>query len=346
MDRYKVLIQSNSSEHQTTGKLCSDLAEELTAEGFEVKLLLRSLPNGIRPKIKRLVRLVLGSRQQLLQYDALIVHSALSLSLIDIIMARFMKKPVIAFVWDLYPESTVQAGTMRNPLVVSLYWVTERIGLRLASFIFVPTIDYLPYLERYARKTSTYPLWPGTTIMDPRGVAGEPTNQLRLVFAGQINAIRGIGNAMTQLCDLFPNEKVHLDVFSSDALPDDLCNLAREYPGFTVESRGFVAREVLLNELGGYDFGLVAIDKSFTLPAFPSKITTYMAAGLPFLYFGPGMKEVTNLASAPRIGVLLSDAKERGLVELRVGNEEFSHGRQSYLDKVRSARFELVRQLR
>jgi len=262
----------------------------------------------------------------------------------EILIAKLTGIPVVAFVWDIYPASTVEAGNMRDSRVIWLYALTETIGLRAANVILVPSEDYIPHLERYKSKVKVHPLWLNGNSADFVGqkVAG----QVKLVFAGQINAIRGIAQTLQAVRRLVPDEKIVLDIFSADKLTEDVLSQASRDSQLIIRHQGFLAREHLLPRLMEYDFGVVAINHRFSLPAFPSKILTYVASGLPFLYSGPHMSGVAELAATPCVGIVLEGRENRGQDLLSIRSEEFEAGRVNYYTKVAEAEGSLLGFLR
>lgn len=80
---------------------------------------------------------------------------------------------------------------------------------------------------------------------------------------------------------------VEFNIFSADMMPDRLHFLISGSGTCTIRHHGFVPSDRLQTTLAEMDFGLVALDKSYDLPAFPSKIMAYTCAGLPILLDGP-----------------------------------------------------------
>lgn len=337
----KVMLQSNGSAEQTTGALFLSLRDRLSEHGLECHLVLRSLPKGVGPKLRSMGRLLASSVENIRNSDVLLVHSALSLSLPDILIAKVMRKKVIAFVWDIYPASTIEAGNLNNPAARVIYGLTEWFGLRAADRILVPSSDYLPYLSRFGYKSAVHPLWASAGLQETRIGRSTETNELRLVFAGQINAIRGIEGALTSLCEALPNRVITLDVFSKDGLPDEVVSATDKFRNLRVSHRGFVPQDKLAEELGSFDFGLVALSPEFTLPSFPSKIMAYISTGLPVLYWGPSRKGLIEALDAFNIGVHLEE-NSFSADSLSIEHDAFLTGRSRYFEEILSCERDLV----
>ncbi|MBB1020059.1 glycosyltransferase family 4 protein [Dietzia sp. E1] len=336
----KVLMQSNGSLGQTTGALFSSLRDRLAKRGVDCELDLRALPPGILPKFPAMANRLFSGAKKVRGIDVLMVHSAVSLSLPEIILAKLMGKTVVSYIWDIYPESTIAAGGLRNPFTRLMYGVTEKIGIGLSDLVLVPSDDYLDSLHSSRHKTWVHPLWP---VSSARSVESRDSNAspAKIVFAGQINSIRGIGPAIIRLACMYPAVQLQLDVFSKDRLPDDL-SAGQALPGnLLVNHKGFRPQKELEVQLPEYDFGLVAISDEFPLPAFPSKALTYMMAGLPIIYSGPHQAALVSTIKSLDLGLYLNG--DGGLPQgLPYAGSEFEQGRDEYLRRVSVAEARLV----
>lgn len=338
----RLAIYGNGTVQDGTGRLLSSLASELGELGIDVTFRLRGAPRGVLPKIKWMLSGIARDAGHLRGADVIIVHTALSLNIPLLLLAQLMKRPVVGFAWDVYPESTRAAGKLTNPAVLALYGIAERLGYLLCDVLLVPSDDYIPHLPgRAAKKSLAFPMW----VTDfPRALNALPPagTYTKLAFAGQINSIRGIGGAVGELLSAYPEHEFHLSVYSADPLPDDLVELERQSERLVVRHGGYLSPDDLRKELASQDFGLVALDPAFALPAFPSKIMTYIAVGIPVLYSGPSFPGIIQFFQQSRLGARVVQGKVPDLEALRL---DYPHARQKYLSQ-RTGQFEeLVRLL-
>ncbi|QKE85632.1 glycosyltransferase [Arthrobacter sp. NEB 688] len=270
--------------------------------------MLRAFPRGVRSKLVALPRTELQNLRRLWRSDVLVVHTALSLSLVAIVAARLLKRPVVAFVWDIYPASTRIAGNIRNPVLLRMYDVMERAATRSATRLLVPSEDYLPFLPRAARSRALlYPLWPTGPMTGETSVRDWPVPVLSVAFAGQINGIRGLDGAVRQTLESAPEGVgVQLHIYSKDPTPDVLEQMAESDRRLSVVHHGFMGARELETELTTHHLGLVTLDPAFDLPAFPSKIAAYLSAGLPVLYVGRRMPALERVLTEAGIGGVAS----------------------------------------
>jgi hypothetical protein len=342
--RRRVLMLANSDEQQTTGRLIEALAAGLRRHGHEVVTTLRTFPRGVRGKLHAMIGTELHTARTLARADVLIVHTALTLSLIPMLVARTMRRPVVALVWDIYPGSSRLSGNIKSPALLWLYGLAERLGYRLASTLVVLSDDYRRALPR-RNKVRDLPPWPCDPIRPIElGVKHHP-GVLRIGFAGQVNNIRGLERGLHSLLDSWTGERIELHVFSRDRCPNTLRQLADAEPRTTVVEHGFLAPELLQQQLQLLDLGWVCLDPLFAMPAFPSKTMAYLSAGIPILYSGPRMPALEHWLDHNGLGLTArpgQDLSPSALDELR---RTFPAARSAYLARMEHEWFDLGRLL-
>lgn len=301
----RVKMQCNGTAHQTTGILFSDLASMLESRGIDVELEMRDFPVGVLRKIGVLTSRVARSWRSAKNCDAIVVHTALSLSLPEIIFARLRRIPVVAFVWDIYPASTKAAGSLTNPIVLAAYSLSEKLAFYLVNRSLVPSEDYFEWVPGHKKNVTLFPLWPRGGVRQCRA-APTHDDEIVIAFAGQINSLRGIEYAVELIRERIPNCSIKIDVFSKDKLPASLGEATEHEGNLAIRRLGFVEPSEIGAVLSTYDFGLVSLDPSFALPSFPSKILTYLSAGIPVLYCGPAYSGLEKLVSAYGLGIFLT----------------------------------------
>jgi hypothetical protein len=327
----RFLMISNSSSHQTTARLTAVLSDRLREKGHPTQLQLRALPRGIVPKLRSLLVSELQNIALIRRADVVVVHTPLALSLLTLFSARLLRRSVLSFIWDLHPESNRLIGTMRNPLLLRLFWLLERLGLFLSSRLLISTEDYRPFLGPLGRKARVVPIWP----CDPVTQVGSPpedrdVDTLRIGFAGQINSIRGLAEGISKVLDSWQGTKVELHLFSGDACPEPLVRRASCDPRLVIVEYGFVDPVQLQQHLAELDLGWVCLDSSFRLPAFPSKIMAYLCAGLPVLYTGPALPALCCWLATHQLGIATAPGRVLGELEIADLRRDFESRRAAY----------------
>lgn len=337
----RVRLVSNGSPTQTTARLFATLADGLRLHGHSVEFTMRQLPRGIWPKLKTLPGAEAANARRMWRIDVFIVHTPLALSVLSILIARMMGRRVVAFVWDLHPESTRIVGNLRNPILLSGYWLLERMALALASSIVIPSTDYAPAVRRWQHKVRTVPLWPCDSVApvenpEPRIDAGD----LHVGFAGQINGIRALAPGVETLLGAWKGDRLRLHLFSKDDCPDDLAALAARSDRLEIVHHGEVAPEILQKELRNLDAGWVSLDPDFDLPAFPSKALAYICAGIPVLFNGPPLRGYREWLKGSGLGICI-DESPFGPADLRALADGFAASREAYFSVMEERWFEV-----
>lgn len=312
--RGRFLLLTNTSRRDTTGRLMAALAERLGRRG-EAALIELRLPSGIRRKLARAVLPRLAIWRAVLRADVLMIHTSVVFSAAYALAARLMGKRLVVFFWDLYPEPLIESGFVRDgPAIRSMGWVERRV-VGLAHAVFVPTADYLraPQVARLPRAgvLAMWPYLPAERLpAPPEGAA------LRIGFAGAINPIRDLEGALRAL-GRAAEGPVEVSVWSPDPFrPEGLPANVK------VDHRGYVGQDELTRALAGMDAGLVCLDPGFRWPSFPSKIFSYVCAGLPVVFRGPPAPALRGLLRDTGVGIALDpDTRAIGpaLREMRAG---------------------------
>jgi hypothetical protein len=326
----RFLMISNSSSHQTTARLTSVLSDRLRDQGHPTQVRLRALPRGIVPKLRSLLVSELQNVALIRRADVVVVHTPLALSLLTLFSARLLGRSVLSFIWDLHPESNRLIGTMRNPLLLNLFWLLERAGLLLSSRLLISTEDYRPFLGALGWKARVVPIWPCDPVVELSPPEDRDVGTLRIGFAGQINSIRGLAEGIDEVLDSWQGKKVELHLFSGDASPERLVQRASSDPRLRIVEHGFVDPIHLQRHLAELDLGWVCLDSSFRLPAFPSKIMAYLCAGLPVLYTGPALPALSRWLTTHRLGVATSPGGALGQREIADLRRNFEGRRAAY----------------
>lgn len=300
--RKRILMLCNGSAEQTTSLLFASLGNRIR-ERHDVCLRLRTLPRGVFSKMPMLIATEIANIRSAIRSDVILVHSSLSLSLITILFFRMLGRPIHAFIWDFYPESTRMTGTIRNGLLLWLYAQTERFCYSCASRIYVPSQDYadFPALKGW-NKVRLMPLWPrGDRVLPGKKQILPDAKTIHVVFAGQMNAIRNISGALQQVAAQGVY-RIHLHLYSKDETPEALGKTASLHDNLELTHHGFVTPDEIHRSIAEADFGLVALATDFSLPSFPSKFFDYISAGIPVLYYGPTGTGVSIALQQYRLG--------------------------------------------
>jgi len=151
-----------------------------------------------------------------------------------------------------------------------------------------------------------FAMWRTQPGMLPVRLRTDRDGPIQIAFAGQMNRIRNVHSAALRLLQVTRGSIV-LHVFSADPFHFDL-NLPSLPPErITIVHHGLVAAESIHNELNTLDAGLISLDVDFPLPAFPSKIFSYLESGIPVLFHGPAQCAVRDVLARTGVGLALDE---------------------------------------
>lgn len=281
-------------EDGAEGRIIANIGSGLAGEGIQLELL---------EARGRLFRVALF--RAIASCDTLIVHSPLVSVVFYVVFARLLGKKVLGLVWDHYPVTL--GGRRYDPAVRRrLLDFMENLAIAMCTHLLVPSEDFLE-ADRLAR-AHVVPFW---LPVDPALPANGTKNSdmLRVIFAGQVNATRGLEQAYAELHEHFAGSFV-LEVASCDPLPEGLSDKDN------VKHLGFLGKEELYDVMRQCDCGLVALSPNFDGPGLPSKTWDYLAAGLPCVFIGRSLPYYARALTLSGVGCVLTPAT-RGTLRIK-----------------------------
>ena len=238
-----------------------------------------------------------------------------------ILLAFLMRRRIVLLNWDSYPVMIDNRRYDRR-LSRRLVDLCENLALAMADRVVVPSEDFLRGVQD---KTVVAPLWYRPEPGGAERVAPNQGNEIKVLFAGQINETRGIEHGYEALCAAMPWADVRLLLASGNPPPD---GLARN-PAVT--HLGYRKPDDLARIAQDCDCGLVSLAPGFMGPAFPSKTFDYLAWGLPSLYSGPAMPAYEAMLTQTGAGVVLAGRQNPvGREELRDMKDRIEPARERY----------------
>ena len=236
-----------------------------------------------------------------LKARVLVIHTSVVYSLAQIILAKLTGTKIVVFVWDIYPESYIAYRTRKFRTLFKVYAFLERRLLKSADVVLLPTTDYVAIAAKIGIKHPVmFPVWPFTETLRPDTARKDP-DALHIGFAGAVNVLRGLPEAITRL-GAIKHSNIVLHIWSADEF--DAADLALT-KNLRIEVHGFVDQSALVQEIRGLDAGLACLSTGFNQPAFPSKIISYISSGIPVIYCGPELAAVSSFLDEFGVGVSL-----------------------------------------
>jgi len=310
----KINIIHNLSNNNPAAQLLETLVEVL-GDRADCSMHYYALKPGIWCKIKHFLTPNFRIWRDTYRAQTLLIHTSVVFSLTQVLIAKLTGTKVVIIFWDIYPRSALFFGKHKNTVLVRLYQNLEERILQAADLVLLPSQDYVAHaqsigLEQY----EIFPLWPFLPKRAPITKRKDPT-RLHIGYAGMLNDIRGIPDAVQMLGACYSGD-ITLHIFS----PERLKLGAQKVPdNIEIAEHGYVDQNLLVTELMQLDAGLVCLHPQFDLPAFPSKIISYITSGLPVIYSGPKSTAIREYLEKNKVGICLSPTKSVDLGKELIG---------------------------
>lgn len=304
----KINIIHNANSKTSSAHLLATLVEALE-DHADCSLHHYALKPGFWGKIKHFLTPNFRIWRDTYRAQILLIHTSVLFSLTQVLIAKLTRTKIVVIFWDAYPASFLFFGKHKNTALIKLYKRLEERILRAADMVLLPSQDYVAHAQSIGLKhCNIFPLWPFLPTQTPITKRKDPT-RLHIGYAGVLNTIRGFPDAVQNLGACYSGSIV-LHVFSAEWL--DLGS--RELPkNIEIVEHGYVDQNLLVSELRQLDAGLVCLHPEFGLPAFPSKIISYITSGLPVIYSGPKLTGVCSFLEENKVGICLASLADRDL---------------------------------
>ncbi len=306
----RILLLSNGDPRGISSTIFAELAGFLGTR-HEVRHHRNPIARRDWPRVLAAILPISPARlRDVIWCDTVMVHPYAFFSLGTLLMACLLGRRTICFAWDVYPTSFAGQPSRRGLRARSIARL-ERLAQALVGRHVIPSADFRGSVR--GRDLVEMPLWPLQNQRAENGAAIAPAmpdnGVIRVAFAGQLNPLRGLEEAAQRLAALAEVAadggmrplQIELHVFTRDPMPDTLLRL--DSAAFRIVQRGYLGAEDFSAALAQMQFGLVSLHPMLDQPGFPSKTYSYVASGLPILYFGRALPAYCALLAELGLGV-------------------------------------------
>ncbi|WP_198470855.1 glycosyltransferase family 4 protein [Acetomicrobium sp. S15 = DSM 107314] len=360
-----LLTISYSPVLNSAARLFSELAEHLKKKSFCVTVI-TSMPqryvaddkekfpeeeelNGV--KVYRLPMISLPKRVPLLRgfehffvafqywlkgrrltcHDAVIVYSPpLPLTMAGIKLAQKWKGISIVNVQDLYPQSVIDLGLLKNPLLISLARWIERWAYRYADFITVHSEGNRKYvIEHGVAEDRAYvvPNWVDLEKYRPGPLKNSLRERLGLAdsfvvsYAGVMGFAQGVDDILKAAAPLEKEIRNFALVLAGSGVElPKLKKLSQDLGLKSVHFLPHLPEEEYIELLQASDACLVTLVKSLRTPVVPGKLQCIMAVERPAICSTPATSDAKRILEESKAGIWADagdyDALARAIFEL------------------------------
>ncbi len=354
-----VLTDRYAPEARAAAYLCCGLAEGLVQLGHDVTVLTRyptkfvpgdgrvavpateicngvkvarvaSLFSGSSPLLRGLdqVAVSIGIGIRLLRahaVDAVLVSSPpLPLTIAAILAKRLRGTPYVIHLHDLYPQTAIDLGMLRNRLLIGLMRWIERAAYRNSGRIITAapaTLDILGAFPCLGKGHVTFV----NNFVDMRHCEGPDRGaafrelwkvgkEFVVLYAGLM------GHAQDMAVILECARRCRVDrpdwrfVLAGDGVKSESVRLAAaELPN--VKFLGCLPNREYFAVLQACDVALITLDPALRVPAVPGKVPTIMASGRPFVAAVPEGNDTRGIAAESRAGLAINAGRPDELMQ-------------------------------
>jgi glycosyltransferase involved in cell wall biosynthesis/SAM-dependent methyltransferase len=221
-----------------------------------------------------------------------------------VFIAKARRAPLVLNVSDLWPESAVQLGALRNPRAIATAEALERFAYRHSASITVPTAGMRATLLDRGQPADKVVQLPNAVDADRFVVPGTWNTQLRrVIYCGTIGMAQGLDTLIDAAAELkSAHQQFEFLLVGDGAERAELAEKARERGLANVRFVGRVDRERVPELIASADIAVLCLrDVPLFEDALPTKMLEYMAAGRPVVASAAG--DVARLLVRAQAGV-------------------------------------------
>lgn len=395
--RVMILTDRYAPEARAAAYLCRELAEGLVKLGHDVAVLTR-MPTHFVPgsgvdapksaeivagvNVKRVSAATASSRIWLRALDQLVVSFKITLALwtapkADVLLvyspplvltlaAVFQKWirrwPYVLNLHDLYPQTAIDLGVLRNPMLIWLAKALESLVYRNADRIVVAapaSKDILiakngidkPRIETIFNYIDTTACTPGP-VENAFRVRNGIQSRFVVLYAGLMGLAQDL-SSMVEVAKHMKYDQSWVFILAGDG------PCASKWADMTkglsnVKMVGSLSYGEYYEALQAADVCLVFLSGAFAAPAVPGKISAIMAAGRPIIASVPNQNDTCGILDAAKCGIVVAPNRPEELLtalkalydrpDLRgeLGANGARHAASHFEAKVAIKKFELI----
>ena len=225
-----------------------------------------------------------------------------------LLLARLKRARFVYGVWDVYPETAIQAGVLRPGWLAGFLRAVDAWVCRHADSVVAPSEGLKRVLlqrELPADRVAVLPIWIDTDEVTPlprlnpwRAEQGIGTETLVVLYAGTIGLVSGAQYVVDVARRLQDRDVLFLFV-GEGAARDEIAQRASELGLANIRLLSFQPRERLAEVQAAADISLVTLLPGHGKTSLPSKVLGYMAAARPVV---AGVEEDSDTAVWIRAG--------------------------------------------
>jgi colanic acid biosynthesis glycosyl transferase WcaI len=258
-------------------------------------------------------------------FDAAVVYSPpLPLALATWALCRWRRRPVVVNIQDLFPQSAIDLGVLRNPHLIRIFKKMESFLYRRADLVTAHSEGNRHYIINAGgepQRVTVIPNWIDTEAIKP----GDRHNRLRAAlglgekfivsFAGIMGFSQDLETVL-QSATILKNQDDIVFLLVGDGVEKPKLEIfVREHALENVRFLPMQPKDKYPEVLAASDVCLATLRREVSTPVVPSKILSIMAAGRPVLASLPLQGDAPRLIAAARCGLSIAPGEPETMAE-------------------------------
>ena len=259
------------------------------------------------------------------EFDVILVYSPpLPLGITGYWLGKMKKCPVVVNIQDLYPQTVIDLGLLKNKFLIRVSRMMEKFIYRRADALTVHSNgnkEYVVSTGADRERTEVVHNWVDTNLIKP----GEKNNDLArkygltgkfvVSFAGVMGFAQGL-EVVTQAANLLKDNKDILFVLVGDGVKKP--ELESSVRGMRIDNVLFIPTQpvsIYPQVLHASDVCLVTLRKDMVTPVVPGKMLSIMASAKPLLASLPLLGDAPKIIEQYGCGLAVKPSDPRALAD-------------------------------
>ncbi|KAF0135178.1 MAG: group 1 glycosyl transferase [Candidatus Saganbacteria bacterium] len=359
--RILILSESFPPETKSASTLFFELAESLVKNGYSVNVITRmpryniasginleNIPNeeiisGVKVTRKNILPLarnipiIRGFEHFLLaiiffwaglfqeKFDLILVYSPpLPLGIAGYWLSKIKKCPVIVNIQDLYPQTVIDLGLLKNKLLIVISRQMESFIYRNSNALTVHSEGNKGYLVKIGaneEKVRVIDNWVDTSLIQPGSKINDFSRKYGLdgkfivSFAGVMGFAQGL-EVVIQAADRLKDKKDIIFVLVGDGVKRlELVKMSESLGLKNVQFIPTQLRSIYPQVLNTSDICLVVLGQNLATPVVPGKMLSIMAAGKAILASMPENGDAPKIINSNNCGIVVPPDDSESLAQ-------------------------------
>lgn len=215
-----------------------------------------------------------------------------------IIFKKLFKKKIILNISDLWPESALTLGAMKEGFISNIFHKIERFNYLNSDLILGQSDEIISHVSSFTSKPKfLYRNLPSKIKTE----FVSKSSKIKIVYAGLLGAAQGLFEIIKKIN--FNNYDFQFDIYGDGIEKSMILKYIKENNISNIKFHGIISQEKLHRILPAYHFSLVPL-KKYIKGAVPSKIFELAALKVPIILIADG--EASDIVEKNKIGFTVS----------------------------------------